>query len=159
MNAGLKLELYGPSSWLEWAQFRPHYRTNLLWPRELAQIYRRSQFNLHNGAFGMHSRVLEAMSCGGAVFANHTSLDDSGQDLPQQFSDGEHFVAYQPDSVGDTLAYWKDRGNALRDIGMNAAETIRRRHQWHHRAEQILKDLSELRAAGAAPSPQPAHLR
>lgn len=146
LNAGLKLELYGPPTWQEWVQLRSHYRANVLWPSELAQIYRRSQFNLHNGAFGMHSRVLEAMSCGGAVFANHTSLDDSGRDLPQQFTEGEHFIAYSPESVGDVLAHWKNGGTALRDIGMNAAAAIRKGHQWHHRAEQVLRDLSGLQA-------------
>lgn len=146
LSNGLSLDIYGPSQWLHWPEFKDSYRKNVLWARQLAEIYGKSQFNLHNGAFGMHSRVLESMAVGGAVFVNH-SEHARGGDIHQHFSAGEDFILYETDKIDDTIAWWKGRKQQLREIGVAAAEKISRKHLWRHRAQQILADVTQLRTA------------
>lgn len=142
IRAGLDLSIYGPAyGWARWPEFHPYYKGHITWRQDLARIYRGTRFNLHNGAFGMHSRVLEAMGCGASVFVNQTGFDDAQTDIRKFFSPGEHYVSYDFDTLDDTLAMWKARPDDLAAIGRNAAEEILRHHTWRHRAEEILNDL------------------
>jgi hypothetical protein len=144
LNTGLALSIYGQDNWQEWPTLAPYYRGLLNWKSDLAETYRQTQFNLHNGALGMHSRVLDCMACGGSVFANRTP------DLQQYFVDGEHYISYQAETLDETLASWRGRHQQLRDIGINASEELRRNHTWQHRAREILADLQAVIPATSA---------
>lgn len=137
-DAGLDLSIYGPDNWLVWPEFVPNYRSRLTWKVDLAQVYRQTEFNLHNGAFGMHSRVLDCMASGGCIFANDT------QDIRQFFRSGEHYVSYETGALPETLAYWRGRHKEIQEIGQNAAAELSSRHTWQHRAQEILGDLESL---------------
>lgn len=143
LDEGLQLQLFGPNQWLGWERLAPYYQRNLSWGSELGNVYRRSQFNLHNGAFGMHQRVLECMAAGGAILINHTGYDPE-HDVQAHFTDGEHYIAYQPETLRDTLAQWKTRHETLRDIGQAAASHVRQHHQWENRASAIVADIHAL---------------
>lgn len=142
IRSGLDLSIYGPDyGWTDWPEFQPYYKGHLAWRQDLAHAYRSHRINLHNGAFGMHSRVLDAMGCGAAVFVNQTGFDDAETDIRKHFTASEHYIRYTFETLDDTLAEWKARPAALQEIGQNAVEEIRLRHTWRHRAEEILNDL------------------
>ncbi|WP_144371365.1 glycosyltransferase [Vogesella urethralis] len=145
LDEGLQLALYGPNQWLGWERLAPYYQRNLSWGSELANVYRRSQFNLHNGAFGMHQRVLECMAAGGTILINHTDYDPA-HDVQAYFNDGEHYIAYQPETLRETLALWKNRHDTLRDIGQQATAHVRKHHRWENRAATIVADIRALRS-------------
>jgi len=147
-KSGLDLQIYGYEGWLLWAEFALDYRGNLRWKSDLAQVYRHTQFNLHNGAFGMHSRVLDCMASGGSIFVSTGRYADN--DIQHHFVDGEHYIATEIETWADTLASWRGRSKELRAIGHNAAEEVLKHHTWRHRAREIIADLESLAAMAAS---------
>lgn len=136
------LDIYGPNTWLSWPQYRPYYRKMLLWRSELVDIYRTTRINLHNGAFGMHSRVLECMACGGAIAVNATGFDDKGQDIGANFEEGVHYIRYDFANVEEVLASHAGDRQRLATMGREAARAVAARHLWEHRIDTILADLA-----------------
>ncbi|MBV8645968.1 glycosyltransferase [Paludibacterium sp.] len=145
LAAGLSLQIYGTSFWRYWPTYLPYYQGNLRWASELADVYRRTSFNVHNGCFGMHSRVLECMGSGGSIFVCTGRFDDPEYDIRRHFTPGEHYVPFDMETAAETFSEWRGRDAALRDIAMNAAEQTRQHHTWRHRAQQILADVSAVR--------------
>ncbi|WP_338621131.1 glycosyltransferase [Paludibacterium sp. THUN1379] len=144
LKAGMTLSIYGSKEWQYWPTFSPFYRQNLHAAQDLAQVYRQTQFNLHNGSFGMHARVLEGMGCGSAMFVHTGCFDDTEFDIKRHFSPGEHYLPLSIEQGAETLRYWRERRSQLRDIGLRAAEEVRLRHTWRHRAREILSDWMSL---------------
>lgn len=144
LAAGLDLSVYGSDQWLYWPRFAPYYRGNLRWAQDLAAAYRATRFNLHNGCFGMHSRVIEAMGCGASVFVSTGKFDDVEYDIKRHFVPGEHYIPFDMESAADTFASWRGRERELDEIGRNAAEQTLQHHTWQHRAREILADVSSL---------------
>ncbi|MGE5470065.1 MAG: glycosyltransferase [Bacteroidota bacterium] len=138
------LEIYGPATWLSWARYQPYYRRMLVWRSELAEIYRTTRINLHNGAFGMHSRVLECMACGGAIAVNATDFDHKGQDISANFEEGIHYIRYDFADVDTVLADYAADPQRLAAMGRAAAEVVTARHQWVNRIDTILADFASL---------------
>lgn len=138
------LEIYGPQSWLGWPNYRPYYRRMLAWRSELADIYRTTRINLHNGAFGMHSRVLECMASGGAIAVNATDFDDRGQDIGANFEEGTHYIRYDFANVDEVLASHAADPERLAAMGREAARAVNARHLWQHRIDTILADIATL---------------
>ncbi|PXX44372.1 glycosyl transferase family 1 [Aquitalea magnusonii] len=144
VSAGLQLSIYGPGQWERWPKFKPFYKRNLCWSSELADVYRATRFNIHNGALGMHSRVLDIMACSGVVFVNknsHGNVDD----IESNFTAGIDYIEYEMESISDDLSFWIGREKQLVEVGRSALEKVRTGHQWKHRALQILTDINELR--------------
>lgn len=139
-----RLEIFGPDNWLLWPQYRSYYRKMVYWQSELARIYQSSLINLHNGAFGMHSRVLECMGAGGAIFVNDNHAEVSGNDIAAHFEAGTHYISYSFENLASQIEYYRNNPDLLKAIGLAAAEEIAAKHQWIHRAEQILGDLNSL---------------
>ncbi|TDR78456.1 glycosyltransferase [Paludibacterium purpuratum] len=142
LEAGLDLEIYGHEFWRYWPKFASYYKTNLRWGSDLAEIYRRTQFNVHNGCFGMHSRVLECMGSGGSIFVCTGRFNDTEYDIRRHFTPGEHYVPFDIETAADTFSQWRGQDKALHDIAMNAAEQTRQHHTWRHRAQEILSDMT-----------------
>ncbi len=138
------LEIYGPPSWHAWEQYRPYYRRMLPWRSELAEIYRSTRINLHNGAFGMHSRVLECMASGGVIAVNATDFDDRGQDIGSNFEAGKHYIRYDFDNVDEVLADALANPRRLEEMAYEAAVAVSARHLWSHRIDTILSDIAAL---------------
>lgn len=138
------LDIYGPQSWLGWPAYRPHYRRMLAWRSELADIYRTTRINLHNGAFGMHSRVLECMASGGAIAVNATDFDDRGQDIGANFEEGTHYIRYDFANVDEVLAAHAADPQRLAAMGREAAQAVAAKHLWLHRIDTILADIAAL---------------
>lgn len=148
LQAGLSLELYGPNQWLAWPSISRHYRKNLSWANDLSEVYQKSQFNIHNGAFGMHQRVLECMSSGGTILVNKTEFDQKN-DVQSYFKEGEHYISYHPDSITDTLAEWSGRHSMMKEIGLNSSKHVATFHSWEVRAGTILNDIEDLKISVA----------
>lgn len=138
------LEIFGPQTWLGWPDYSPYYRRMLVWRSELADVYRSTRINLHNGAFGMHSRVLECMACGGVIAVNKTDFDAKGQDIGANFTAGRHYIQYDFDNVEETLASYAANPQRLAEIGREAIQAVTARHLWTHRIDTILNDLATL---------------
>lgn len=142
LQAGLNLSIYGTHTWQRWPKYKPYYRGCLRWRRYLAQAFRQTQFNLHNGAFGMHARVLSCMASGGSIFVCTGCFDQKGFDIERHFVAYEHYIPFTLDHAAQTFASWRGRSKELVDIGMNAAEQTLKHHSWRHRAREILDDLA-----------------
>jgi hypothetical protein len=73
------------------------------------------------------------------------------------FRDGETAVTYRDftELVDKARAFERDP-SALAAIGRNAAELVRTRHTWHHRAEQIATLVAAERGVRTAASERPA---
>ncbi|MBV8646305.1 glycosyltransferase, partial [Paludibacterium sp.] len=125
LGAELSLQIYGPDFWRYWPTYLPYYQGNLRWAKELADVYRRTQFNVHNGCFGMHSRVLECMGSGGSIFVCTGRFDDPEYDIRRHFTPGEHYVPFDMETAVETFSEWRGRDAALHEIAMNAAEQTR----------------------------------
>ncbi|HLO61913.1 MAG TPA: glycosyltransferase [Azonexus sp.] len=138
------LDIYGPPTWLTWPNYQPFYRRMLPWRSQLAEVYRSTRINLHNGAFGMHSRVLECMACGGVIAVNKTDFDDKGQDIRANFTEGRHYIQYDFDNVEEVLASHAARPQHLAEMGREAARAVKAGHLWTHRIDTILNDLAAL---------------
>ncbi|GGY29676.1 glycosyltransferase family protein [Paludibacterium paludis] len=149
VQAGLSLGIYGPNTWKSWPEFAQYYKGYAHWRTDLAAIYRETRFNLHNGAFGMHSRVLECMGAGGAILVNRNKIEDPRNRIGHFFKDGEHYIEYETESLAETLREWIAKPGELAQLRENAALAIRAGHQWHHRSAQILSDLEQLAARRA----------
>ncbi|HTV28370.1 MAG TPA: glycosyltransferase [Xanthobacteraceae bacterium] len=136
------LELYGPG-WDKHEEFRPYHKGTIVLQSELLQVYRRSRLNLANNThgLGLHARTLECMAVGGFIFTHTSANDDKPGGLETSFEPGVHYGTYTPDSIADDARRWLGDEQARAVAGKRAAQIIREKHLWRHRAEQILNDL------------------
>lgn len=136
------LELYG--SGLSLHDFtRPYYKGVIENIGELLRVYCRSKINLGNNTHGLgiHSRTLECMAVGGFIFMHDSPHDTKAGGMLTEFEPDVHYGRYTVESFHDEATRWlKDSERRMR-VGMEAAERIRQRHCWHHRALQIIEDL------------------
>ncbi len=136
------LELYG--SGLAAHDFTlPYYKGVIEDIDELLRVYCRSKINLNNNThgLGLHSRTLECMAVGGFIFIHDSPHDTKTGGMLTEFEPDVHYGRYTVENFQDEAARWlKDSDGRLR-AGRRAAERIRQRHCWHHRASQIIEDL------------------
>ena len=66
------------------------------------------------------------------------------------FRDGETAVTYRTfDELAEKAMHYRQRPELLVDIGRRAAELVRARHTWDHRADQLASLIATERAANA----------
>lgn len=136
------LELYGPGL-VAHAFTRPYYKGVIENIDELLRVYCRSKINLNNNThgLGLHSRTLECMAVGGFIFMHDSPHDTKAGGMLTEFEPDAHYGRYTVENFHEEAARWlKDSEGRLR-AGRRAAERIRQRHCWHHRASQIIEDL------------------
>lgn len=144
ISAGLDLAIYGSDTWKLWPALADCYQKYLHWGQDLASVYQHTQFNVHTGCFGMHSRVLECMGSGGAIFVCTGRFNDSEHDISRHFVPNEHYIPFTLDNAQDTFASWKNQGSRLQNIARNASVDTHKSHTWRHRAQEILADVATL---------------
>ena len=135
--------LYGPPNWLRWPRYAPYYRRYLETPAQMADVYRNARINLHEGE-GMHFRLLDAMSAGGFLFFREASHDRLPHGIRDYFEPYEHYVPFSLDDFGEKCARYSADPAACERIRNRAAQEVRARHTWRHRAQQVLADLAQL---------------
>jgi Glycosyl transferases group 1 len=121
----------------------PYYKGVIENIDELLRVYCRSKINLNNNThgLGLHSRTLECMAVSGFIFIHDSPHDTKAGGMLTEFEPDVHYGRYTVENFHEEAARWlKDSDGRLR-AGRRAAERIRQRHCWHHRAMQIIEDL------------------
>lgn len=138
------LELYGPG--LAAHDFtRPWYKGDIDKLDDLLSVYCRSKINLHTNThgLGLHSRTIECMAVGGFIFMHDSPHDTKAGGMLTEFEPNVHYGLYTVENFHEEALRWLKDTEGRRRIGMKAAERIRERHCWHHRARQIIEDLEK----------------
>lgn len=136
------LELYG-NGLIAHDFTRPYYKGVIEKLDELLAIYSRSKINLNNNTHGLgiHSRTLECMAVGGFVFFHDSPHDTKAGGMLTEFEPDVHYGRYTVENFHEEAARWLKDSEGRKRVGMQAAERIRQRHCWHHRARQVIEDL------------------
>lgn len=136
------LELYG-NGLVAHDFTRPYYRGVIESLDELLTVYCRSKINLNNNThgLGLHSRTLECMAVGGFIFFHDSPHDTKAGGMLTEFEPDVHYGRYTVEGFHEEAARWLKDSEGRRRVGIQAAERIRQRHCWHHRARQIVEDL------------------
>ena len=142
LSVSSNVELYG-DGWQNHPEFRPYHCGFITVQKALYDIYRRSRLNLANNThgLGLHSRTLECMAVGGFVFTHASPNDQKAGGIETSFEQGIHYGVYTSETFADDARYWLSNDTARMQAGARAAEVVRDRHLWRHRAAQILADL------------------
>lgn len=143
LDAGVGLALFGTVNWSHWPRYAPHYRGWLATPAALRRAYATSRMNLHEGT-GIHFRQMDAMSTGGLIMFRETANDAAFGGIAQVFTPNVHYVPFTLETLGERMGELladPDRAQAMR---IAAAEAIRERHTWRHRALEIIADLATI---------------
>ena len=136
------LELYGPG-WNMHPEFNSYAKGVIDTQDGLLDVYRRSRINLANNThgLGLHSRTLECMAVGGFVFTHESPHDNKPGGMLTSFEPGVHYGVFTPENLHEEAHRWLADDARRTQVGRQAAEVVRQRHCWHHRAQQILEDL------------------
>ncbi|MBF0423955.1 MAG: glycosyltransferase family 1 protein [Magnetococcales bacterium] len=144
LTPGRSLRLYGTSGLGAHAAYAPFYGGFLTTPTSMAEVYRSSRVNLHEGV-GLHFRSLDAMACGGVIFFMDSPYDRGPGAMEVIFRENEHFVMFDPANLGEKVAWLLEHPRRMREIGQAAATAVLQGHTWRHRAEQILADVARIK--------------
>lgn len=144
LKVSKSLELFGPG-WNMHPEFKPYAKGILDQQEGLLNVYLRSRINLANNThgLGLHSRTLECMAVGGFILTHESPHDNKPGGMLTSFEPGMHYGVYTPDSLQEEASRWLRDSKKRQDTARKAANIIRQRHCWHHRAQQILDDLSQ----------------
>ncbi len=150
LNAALavspSLRIFGPPDvWREWPQYAPYHVRFLDLQSDILSVYRSTRINLHinpNG-FGMHSRVLDCMSCGGVILNIESPYDLLPGGIRTEFEPGVHYISCTYENFEECVRSWLRNEDGRRAIGAAARKAVLARHTWRHRAEQIAGDLAK----------------
>ena len=136
------VQLYG-DGWQNHDEFRPYNKGFIVAQRDLLDVYARSRLNLMNNThgIGLHSRSLECMAVGGFIFTHGSPHDDRPGGLETSFEPGVHYGVYTVDTFPDDARRWLAASDARVDAGAKAADIVRQKHLWRHRAAQVIADL------------------
>jgi len=138
------LRLYGSSGLGAHQAYAPFYRGFLETPSAMAETYRSSRINLHEGV-GLHFRGLDAMACGRVLFFMYSPYDKGPSGIDVIFREGEHFVMFDPTNLEEKVNWLLERPHRMQEIGQAAADAVLQEHTWRHRAEQIVADVLQVR--------------
>ena len=138
------LELYGPG-WDTHPAFNQYTKGVIDTQEGLLDVYRRSRINLANNThgLGLHSRTLECMAVGGFIFTHESPHDNKPGGMLTSFEPGVHYGVFTPENLHEEAHRWLADEAGRKRVGQQAAAIVRERHRWHHRARQILDDLSK----------------
>ena len=144
LGISTKVGFFGTGPWDEWPDFRNHFGGYVNRPRKMATIFRRTKVNLHNGGGTMVCRVLDCMATGSAIMVGKGRWDGTMYGLDHYFEAGSHYYGYDFDTFDDVARTALEDDEGRRRVAAAAADAVRAGHTWHHRAEQILRDVAAL---------------
>ncbi|MGE5470066.1 MAG: glycosyltransferase [Bacteroidota bacterium] len=140
------LDIFGSPNWRSWPRYGRYYRDTLNWNTDIADIYRTSIVNLHDGReSGNQARSIDILACGGLLLACSTQISaDPGL---SRLIPGVHYLEVPneaPENASNLLRHYIAHPEEARRIGMAGAEEIHARHLWRHRLQRMFSDLSAL---------------
>lgn len=143
LQVSKSLELYGPG-WASHLEFQQYHKGTIENQAGLLDVYRRSRINLANNThgLGLHSRTLECMAVGGFIMMHTSPHDNKPGGMLTSFEPGVHYGAFTPDNFQEEALLWLEDKEKRKKAGLQAAEMVRSKHCWSHRALQIVDDLS-----------------
>lgn len=144
LDAGVGLALFGTPNWSRWPRYAPHYHGWLSTPDALRRAYAMSRLNLHEGT-GIHFRQMDAMSAGGLIMFRETANDTAFGGIAQVFTPNVHYVPFTLETLGERMHELLDDPARAQAIRVAAAQAVRERHTWRHRALEVIADLATVR--------------
>jgi len=108
---------------------------------ERSSVYCLSKIVMHNGNLMIHDRSLEAMACGTCVILNHSKFENSRSGITPYFTDGEHFVFFDKNSISAVTKELLADDKRRQHIGRQARARVLSGFTWQHRAKQIIDDF------------------
>lgn len=144
LNVSTRAGFFGTGPWDKWPRYRGHFGGYISRPSKMAEVFRRTKVNLHNGPCSMIVRVLDCMATGSAIMVNKCRWDGTRFGIDRHFEAGRHFVQYGFDNLEEVAQATLEDSETRRRIGAAAADAVRISHTWRHRCEQILKEVSTL---------------
>jgi hypothetical protein len=82
------------------------------------------------------------MAVGGFLFTHESPHDRRPGGMLTSFEPAVHFGSFRPETFEDQAERWLKDSAARRLAGERAAARVREQHRWHHRARQIVDDLT-----------------
>jgi spore maturation protein CgeB len=143
LSISTQVAFYGNPEWEKWPHYAPHYFGAINRGRELAQLFRSTRVNIHNGPVTMHNRVLDIMCCGKAAMVSRSRWDGEISSLKSYFTPGEDYLSYDNDDLAEVAERALRDGDLRRRVGANARRRILEGHTWRHRAAFIIDDLAQ----------------
>ena len=131
------------NNWKRYSEFSKFAVSHTKNENILLRTYAESKINLHTNShgFGIHSRVLEAMSVGGFIMT-HSVVDPTRTGrMCEYFEPDRHFGEFTPDNFTERARFWLENDAARGQATAEAKKIIAGKHLWKHRAAQILGDL------------------
>lgn len=150
LNTVLKISssmrIYGGPEWCLWENYKLYYQRYLETSKEVYQVFRTTKVNLHNNpnGFGLHSRVLDCMGCGGTIFVNESPSDSYAGGIATVFEPWVDYIPYSFSNLGQLASEWLQDSDKRKSLGSNAQKKILAAHTWNHRAEGLLADLNHV---------------
>jgi Glycosyl transferases group 1 len=143
LKVSSSIELYGPG-WKYHPEFSPYFKGIIEIQEGLLNVFNRSRINLANNThgLGLHSRTLECMAVGGFIFTHESPNDDKPGGMLTSFEPGVHYGSFTPENLCEEAQRWLKDDAKRNKAGLQAAEIVRQKHCWHHRAQQIIDDLN-----------------
>lgn len=137
-----KLVLFGPG-WNQYPEFAPFAKGVIQDTRQLYRIFQKSRLNLANNThgLGLHSRTLECMHAGGVIMMHTSPHDNHEGGMHRHFEPNVHYISFDRSNFEEVARKWLRDADARRKMGIAARAIVLERHQWRHRAKQLLDDL------------------
>ena len=134
--------IYGSENWKLYDGYSSYYKGYISKPNEINRAICESNILLHDGNYP-HFRTFDAMASGVVVAAAQPpdNFDNPWRKLG--FKDGEDYINVDIYSKKIDIKLFKDK-NLLKKISQNAKEKVLKEHLWVHRAQRVLKDVSDL---------------
>jgi hypothetical protein len=143
LSISKQVAFYGNPEWQKWPQYAPYYFGSINRGRELAQLFRSTRVNIHNGPVTMHNRVLDIMCCGKGALISRSRWDNEISSVQHYFTPGEDYIPYDLDDLREVAEHALRDRDWCRRIGRNARSRILEGHTWRHRAAFIIDDLAQ----------------
>ncbi len=150
MFGSKNIQIYGSETWRLWKKYRPFYKRFISDSSKLNRCYCSAKFCLHDGV-GIHFRSMDCMASGGLLLysnvKNYEKREDVEMDaaygLHTYFDEGVHFLQFSSiEELSEIYKHIPQDERMMNRIRVSAADTVRRNHTWHHRAQKIIDDCA-----------------
>lgn len=137
-----KIAIYGSEQWLLYDKYKRLYKGFITKPEEMNAVIQKANILLHDGNYP-HFRTFDAMASGVVVAAAQAPDNFEKPWEVLGFKDGEDYLNVDIYSDIIDVERFKDK-TLLKQISGRARDKVLNEHLWVHRAEKVIKDISNL---------------
>jgi hypothetical protein len=144
LNVSPSVKLFG-HFWDEHDEFKHLFQGMVVKQSKLYRAFSESRIVLSNNTHGLgiNSRNLECMAAGGLLFTHPSPNDGRPGGIKTCFEPGKHYVEYTLENFEETARWWLRHPIDRLRVSWRAAQLVREKHLWRHRAAEISADLSK----------------